>query len=165
MWLSDCALIHKISHVNSAAIPLKACEDLKAFRLFVLDVGLPGCMTGLRQETLLDGNDLFVEFKSALTKQHVCQQLKTLDDLEIYYYTNDRESCEIDFVADTGKYIIPVEIKAEVNLKAKSLKVYREKFTSEIALRISMADYKKEERLINLPLYAVEEISSIEQAI
>ena len=164
MWLSDCGLVHKVSRVNATGIPLKAYEDLKAFKLFVLDVGLLGCMAGLRQGTLLDGNDLFVEFKGALTEQYVCQQLKTLDDLGIYYYTNDRGSSEIDFVVDTGEHIIPVEVKAEINLRAKSLKAYQEKFTPQIAIRTSMADYKKEERLVNLPLYAVEDISSIEHS-
>ena len=165
MWLSDCGLVHKISRVNSVGIPLKAYEDLKAFKLFVLDVGLLGCMTGLRQGTLLDGNDLFVEFKGALTEQYVCQQLKTVDDLGIYYYTNDRGSCEIDFVVDTGEHIIPVEVKAEINLRAKSLKTYQEKFAPEIALRTSMADYKKEDRLVDVPLYAIEEILPIEHSV
>lgn len=76
MWLSDCGLVHKVSRINTVGIPLKAYEDLKAFKLFLVDVGLLGCMTGLRQRTLLDGNDLFVEFKGALTEQYVCQQLK-----------------------------------------------------------------------------------------
>ena len=160
MWLSDCGLIHKVSRVNAAGIPLKAYEDLKAFKLFLVDVGLLSCMTGLRQRTLLDGNDLFAEFKGALTEQYVCQQLKTLDDLGVYYYTNDRNTCEVDFVIDTGEQIIPVEVKAEVNLKAKSLRVYKEKYNPEISVRTSMADYKKEDWLVNLPLYAVEKIET-----
>ena len=158
MWLTDCGLVHKISRVNSASIPLKAYEDLKAFKLYVVDVGLLGCMTGLHQRTLLDGNDLFIEFKGALTEQYVCQQLKTIENLNIYYYTNDRGSCEMDFVIDTGEQIIPVEVKAEVNLKAKSLRTYKDKFDPEVSIRTSMADYKKEDWLLNLPLYAVEEI-------
>ncbi|NLD50056.1 MAG: ATP-binding protein [Clostridiaceae bacterium] len=158
MWLTDCGLVHKISRVNSASIPLKAYEDLKAFKLYVVDVGLLGCMTGLHQRTLLDGNDLFIEFKGALTEQFVCQQLKTIENLNIYYYTNDRGSCEMDFVIDTGEQIIPVEVKAEVNLKAKSLRTYKDKFDPEVSIRTSMADYKKEDWLLNLPLYAVEEI-------
>lgn len=156
MWLSDCGLVHKVSRVNAAGIPLKAYEDPRAFKLFVLDVGLLGCMAGLHQGTLLDGNNLFVEFKGALTEQYVCQQLKTIDDLGIYYYTNDRGSCEVDFIVDTGEQVIPVEVKAEVNLKAKSLKTYREKYAPEIAIRTSMADYRKEEGLVNLPLYLIE---------
>jgi len=158
MWLTDCGLVHKVSRVNSASIPLKAYEDLKAFKLFVVDVGLLGCMTGLHQRTLLDGNDLFIEFKGALTEQYVCQQLKTIENLNIYYYTNDRGSCEMDFVIDTGDQIVPVEVKAEVNLKAKSLRTYKDKFGPEVSIRTSMSDYKKEDWLLNLPLYAVEEI-------
>jgi predicted AAA+ superfamily ATPase len=159
MWLSDCGLVHKVSRVNAAGIPLKAYEDLKAFKLFIVDVGLLGCMTGLRQRTLLDGDDLFVEFKGALTEQYVCQQLKTIEDLCVYYYTNDRGSCEIDFVVDTGEQIVPIEVKAETNLRAKSLKTYRERFEPELSVRTSMADYKKEDWLLNLPLYAIENIT------
>lgn len=158
MWLCDCGLVHKIGRVNGGGIPLKAYEDLKAFKLFLVDVGLLSCMTGLHQRTLLNSNDLFSEFKGALTEQYVCQQLKTLDDLGVYYYTNDRSSCEIDFILDTGEQAVPVEVKAEVNLKAKSLKTYVEKFNPPISVRASMADYKKQDWLINLPLYAVEEI-------
>lgn len=161
MWLSDCGLVHKVSRVNKAGIPLRAYEDLKAFKLFVVDVGLLGCMAGLRQHTLLDGNDLFVEFKGALTEQYVCQQLKTIEDLDIYYYTNDRGSCEIDFVVDTGEQIIPVEVKAETNLRAKSLKTYQEKFSPGTSVRTSMSDYKKEEWVVNLPLYAIDQITGI----
>lgn len=160
MWLSDCGLVHKVSRVNAAGIPLKAYEDLKAFKLFIVDVGLLGCMTGLRQRTLLDGDDLFVEFKGALTEQYVCQQLKTIEDLGVYYYTNDRGSCEIDFVVDTGEQIVPIEVKAETNLRAKSLKTYRERFEPELSVRTSMADYKKEDWLVNLPLYAIENIAA-----
>lgn len=160
MWLSDCGLVHNVSRVNAAGIPLKAYEDLKAFKLFIVDVGLLGCMTGLRQRTLLDGDDLFVEFKGALTEQYVCQQLKTVEDLGIYYYTNDRGSCKIDFVVDNGEQIVPIEVKAETNLRAKSLKTYRERFEPELSVRTSMADYKKEDWLLNLPLYAIENIAA-----
>lgn len=158
MWLCDCGLVHRISRVNAAGIPLKAYEDLKAFKLFTVDVGLLSCMTGLRQRTLLEGSGLFTEFKGALTEQYVCQQFKTLDNIGLYYYTNGRGSCEVDFIIDTGEQIVPVEVKAEVNLKAKSLKTYCEKFRPEISVRTSMADYRKEDWLLNLPLYLVENI-------
>lgn len=161
LWLSDCGLVHRVSRVNAPGIPLRAYEDMKAFKLFVLDVGLLGCMTGLHQRTLLDGNALFVEFKGALTEQYVCQQLKTLTDLELCYYTNDRGSCEVDFVVDTGGRVMPLEVKAETNLRAKSLKTYREKFSPELAIRTSMADYRKEDGLVNLPLYAIGQIGSL----
>ena len=158
MWLCDCGLIYKVGRVNSGAIPLKAYEDLKAFKLFVLDVGLLGCMTGINQSVLLNGNELFVEFKGALTEQYVCQQFKTLPDIGIYYYNNDRNTCEVDFVIDVGDKAIPVEVKAEENLKAKSLKSYRDRFSPEISVRTSMADYRQDDRFINLPLYMIEEI-------
>lgn len=160
MWLSDCGLVHKVSRVNAPNLPLKAYEDLKAFKLFMVDVGLLGCMTGLSAKTILDGNDMFVEFKGALTEQYVMQQLATIPQLSTYYYTNDRGSCEIDFVIDNGETIVPVEVKAEENLRAKSLRTYTEKFKPEIAIRASMSDYRKEDWLVNLPLYAIEEILS-----
>lgn len=162
MWLGDCGLVHKVGRVNAAGVPLKAYEDLKAFKLFIVDIGLLGCMVGLHQSVLLDGNELFIEFKGALTEQYVCQQLITLEDLNIYYYTNDRGSCEVDFVIDTGEKIVPIEVKAETNLKAKSLRTYCEKFSPDIAVRTSMSDYKKEDWLVNLPLYAIEEIMQVQ---
>lgn len=161
MWLSDCGLVHRISRVNSAGIPLKAYEDLKAFKLFLVDVGLLGCMVGLQQNVLLNGNDMFAQFKGALTEQYVCQQLKTIDNLNVCYFTNDRGSCEIDFVVDTGETVVPIEVKAEVNLKAKSLKTFCEKFNPENAVRTSMADYRKDDWLTNLPLYTIEEFEKV----
>lgn len=160
MWLCDCGLVYKVNRISNAGISLKAYEDLKAFKLFAVDVGLLGCMTGLRQRTILNGDDLFVEFKGALTEQYVSQQLKTVEDLGIYYYTNDRGTCEIDFVVETNEKIVPLEVKAETNLKAKSLKIYRERFNPELSVRTSMADYKKENWLLNLPLYAIENIAA-----
>lgn len=161
MWLSDCGLIHKVSRVSASGLPLKAYEDLKAFKLFLVDVGLLGCMTGLHQRALLDGNNLFTEFKGALTEQYVCQQLSTINELNVYYYTNDRGSCEVDFIIDNGERVVPVEVKAEVNLKAKSLRTYKDKFEPTLSVRTSMADYKEEDWLVNLPLYAVGEIESL----
>lgn len=161
LWLADCGLVYRIGRVTSGNIPLKAYEDLKAFKLFMLDVGLLGCMAGLRQRTLVEGNDLFTEFKGALTEQYVLQQLLTDSELRIFYYTNDRGSCEIDFVVDDGERIIPLEVKAEENLKAKSLKMYCERFKPELAVRTSMSDFREEEWMTNLPLYAAGEIGRL----
>lgn len=160
LWLTDCGLVHKIHRVTAPNLPLKAYEDLKAFKLFLLDVGLLSCMTGLRQGVLLDGNELFKEFKGALTEQYVLQQFKTMKGLHPYYWTAERGTAEVDFVVDTGSDIIPVEVKAEVNLQAKSLKVYYEKFEPKVSVRTSMADYKLEDWLVNLPLWAIETLSS-----
>lgn len=160
LWLTDCGLVHKVHRVTAPGLPLKAYEDEKAFKLFLLDVGLLSCMTGLRQSVLLDGNELFKEFKGALTEQYVLEQLKTLKGLETYYWTSARGTAEVDFVVDTGDNIVPVEVKAEVNLQAKSLKVFREKFAPALSVRTSIADYKTEDWLLNLPLWAVETFPS-----
>lgn len=156
LWLTDCGFVHQVHRVTAPRLPLKAYEDLKAFKLFLLDVGLLSCMVGLRQGVLLEGNALFKEFKGALTEQYVLQQLKTLKGINTYYWTAERGTAEVDFVIDNGDEVIPLEVKAEVNLQAKSLKVYRDKFQPRWSLRTSMADYKKEDRLLNLPLWAVE---------
>ena len=156
MWLSDCGLVHKVHRVTAPHIPLKAYEDLKAFKLFVLDVGLLSCMVRLNQKVLLSGNELFIEFKGALTEQYVLQQLATLKGIGTYYWTNDRGSAEIDFLVDNGIDVMPIEVKAETNLKAKSLKTYCEKFKPNKAIRLSMADYRQEDWLLNLPLWSVE---------
>ncbi len=159
MWLCDCGLVHKVSRVTVGKLPLKVYEDIKAFKMFVLDVGLLVCMTGLSHKILLEGNELFVEFKGALTEQYVLQQLISDENLQIYYYTNDGGSCEIDFIADNGERVIPIEVKAELNLRAKSLKSYIDRFAPDLAVRTSMADYKTDGKLTDLPLYAVENLS------
>ena len=155
LWLTDCGLVHKVHRVTAPSLPLKAYEDLKAFKLFLVDVGLLSCMAGLRQDVLLDGNELFKEFKGALTEQYVLQQLRTIKGLNIYYWSAEQGKAEIDFVIDNGTDVVPVEVKAETNLQAKSLKVYREKFHPKLSVRTSMADYKQEDWLLNLPLWAV----------
>lgn len=156
MWLTDCGLVHKVYRVTAPSIPLKAYEDLKAFKLFLADVGLLGCMVRLNQSVLLDRNELFKEFKGALTEQYVLQQLKTVKGVDTYYWTNDRGNAEIDFLIDTGNEVVPIEVKAETNLKAKSLKTFCEKYNPKMAIRTSMTDYKQENWLLNLPLWAVE---------
>ncbi|MCD8231005.1 MAG: ATP-binding protein [Clostridiales bacterium] len=161
MWLSDCGIVHKVSRVTKPNLPLKACEDMKAFKLFFVDVGLLGCMAGLHRQTILDGNDIFTEFKGALAEQYVMQQLVTVSALNVYYYTNERGSCEIDFLIDNGVAVTPVEVKAEVNLRAKSLQTYRDKYRPKKSVRTSMADYREQDWLLNLPLYAIGEIGAL----
>ncbi|HBP38007.1 MAG TPA: ATPase [Clostridiales bacterium] len=158
-WLIDCGLVHKIHRVSVPILPLKAYEDLKAFKLFMVDVGLLSCLSGLRQVTLLDGSELFKEFKGALTEQYVLQELKTLKGVQIYYWTAESGTAEIDFIISNGSAVVPIEVKAETNLQAKSLKTYYEKFNPPLSVRASMVDYKKEDWLLNLPLWAVERIT------
>lgn len=159
LWLTDCGLVHKVHRVTAPSLPLKAYEDLKAFKLFLVDVGLLSCMAGLRQDVLLDGNELFKEFKGALTEQYVLQQLKTVRGLNLYYWSAEQGTAEVNFVIDNGAEVIPVEVKAEVNLRAKSLRIYREKFHPKLAVRTSMTDYRREDWLLNLPLWAIEGVT------
>jgi len=156
LWLTDCGLLHKVQRVTTPNLPLKAYEDLKAFKLFLVDVGLLSCMVRIRQDILIEGNELFKEFKGALSEQYVLQQLKTMKGIETYYWTNERNSTELDFVIDNGREVIPIEVKAEINLQAKSLKVYKERFKPKHSIRTSMANYRNEGWLLNLPLWALE---------
>ena len=161
MWLTDCGLVHQVYRAATPRLPLKAYADLKAFKLFLVDVGLLSCMTRLRQDVLLDGNALFKEFNGALTEQYVLQQLKTLRGIEPYYWANDRNTSEVDFLLDTGSAVVPLEVKAEVNLQSKSLKAFADKFHPPVSIRSSMSDYKREDWLLNLPLYAIGDILSV----
>ncbi|MDR0514254.1 MAG: ATP-binding protein [Coriobacteriaceae bacterium] len=161
MWLIDCGLVHKVYRVTAPRLPLKAYEDPKAFKLFLVDVGLLSCMTRLRQDVLLDGNDLFKEFKGALTEQYVLQQLRTLHEVEPYYWTNERNSAELDFLLDIGNRVVPLEVKAEVNLQSKSLKAFVDRFPTPLSVRTSMADYRHDGWLLNLPLYAIGSIGRL----
>jgi len=157
-WLTDCGLAYKVFRVTKPELPLKAYEDLSAFKLFMVDVGLLSAMTDLDPRTLLTGNELFSEFKGALTEQFVYQQLRTLDDLAVYYWSAERSAAEVDFVIQHDGRIVPLEVKAEENLKAKSLKVLMEKYNPTMAVRISLSDYREQEWLINLPLFAINEL-------
>ena len=159
LWLCDCGLVYKVQRVTSPQIPLMANMDLSAFKLFIVDVGLLSCMAGLRQDVLLDGNALFKEFKGALSEQYVLQQLMQQKRLSAYYWTNERNTSEIDFLVSDGQFVIPLEVKAEINLQSKSLRAYRDKFSPLLSVRTAMTDYKKEDWLLNLPLYAIGTLS------
>lgn len=154
-WLIDCGLVKQVFNVSKPAVPLKAYEDFGAFKLFMVDVGLLGAMTDLDARTLLEGNAIFQEFKGALTEQYVAQQLITRSDLRIYYWSAQNARAEIDFLVQLSGEIIPIEVKAEENLQAKSLRVYHDKFQPKTAIRTSMSDYRKESWLENIPLYAI----------
>ena len=155
MWLHDCGLIHQIYRTTKPAVPLKAYTDLKGFKIYMLDVGLLGCMADLDPKVIIKGNHILSEFKGAMTEQFVCQELKANCSNTICYYTNERNSSEIDFLIDNGDSIIPVEVKAETNLQAKSLQSYIQKYEPQIAIRTSMCHLKNEPKLMNLPLYTI----------
>jgi len=158
-WLIDCGLVHKICRVTKPAVPLKAYEDRSAFKLFLADIGLLTAMGDIDSKTLLEGNTIFSEFKGALTEQYVLQQLKSVDEHIIYYWSAERSTSEIDFISQFKDRVVPIEVKAEENLQAKSLKVYMEKFSPEISIRTSMSDFRKQDWLTNLPLYALSRLN------
>ena len=161
LWLKDCGLIYQIYRVNKPELPLKSYIDLKAFKLFVLDVGLLSYMTNLSPKIILNKNEIFNQFKGALSEQYVLQQFMQISSLDTFYWTNDRNSAEIDFLIDNGETIVPIEVKAEVNLKAKSLKNYSQRFNPKYSIRTSMTDYKQENWLINIPLWSIYIINKI----
>ena len=161
-WLIDCGLVHKVCRVSKPGIPLKAYEDVAAFKLFIVDVGLLGAMGDIDVRTLIEGNRIFEEFKGAMTEQYVLQQLTTLSDLVIYYWSAERSTAEIDFLVQYSGKVIPIEVKAEENLQAKSLKTFCQKYPPQKAIRTSMSDYRKEDWLTNLPLYTISELTELE---
>ncbi len=160
-WLIDCGLLHKVYRATKPAIPLKAYEDNGAFKLFLLDIGLLAAMGALDVKTLLQGNVIFQEFKGALTEQFVLQQLKTTKEITIYYWSAENATAEIDFLVQQDGKVIPIEVKAEENLQAKSLRNFVNKYHPAIAIRTSMSDFRKEEWLTNLPLYAISELTQM----
>lgn len=160
-WLANCGLVYKVNRIKKPALPITAYEDFDAFKLFILDIGLLGALTNLETKTLLEGNKIFVEFKGAIAEQYVLQQFKTIKDLPIFYWSNETSRSEIDFVIQIDSKVIPIEVKSTTNLKAKSLKIYREKYKPEISIRTSLTDYKEDEGLYNIPLYLIEMIKAI----
>lgn len=160
-WLINSGLVYRVNKITKPDLPITAYEDFNSFKLFVLDVGLLGAMTDLQANTIIDGNRIFEEFKGAIAEQYVLQQFKTIKDLPVFYWSNETSRAEIDFVIQIKSDVVPVEVKAERNLQAKSLKVYMEKFKPNYAIRTSMADYKKTDNLIDLPLYALENIKNL----
>ena len=153
-WLIDAGLIYKVSRVKKAGIPLSAYEDFSAFKLFLLDTGLMGAMSGLPPQALLEGNVLFSDYKGAITEQYVLQ-LKSVKGLSIYYWSSDTSRGELDFLLQKDVSVIPVEVKAEENLQSKSLRFFVEKNAGLHGVRFSMSDYRKQEWMINYPLYSV----------
>ncbi|WP_373819952.1 ATP-binding protein [Glaesserella sp.] len=152
-WLKDSGLVHAVPRVKKPHLPLSAYQD-NAFKLYGLDVGLLAAQSYLDATTLLEGNRIFTEFKGALTEQYVLQQLVATQENPVFYWATEKGTAEVDFVLQRRQAVIPIEVKAEENLKAKSLKVYVEQFQPEQAFRFSMADFREQDWLVNVPLYA-----------
>lgn len=155
-WLVDCGLVYKIPRTAKVAMPVRFYEDFSAFKLYLLDVGLFGAMVNAPASEILIGSNIFSEYKGTFTELYVLQQMVTVRDLDIYYYSTDDSRTEIDFVVQHEGKVTPVEVKAEENLRAKSLRQVVTNNPSLHGLRFSMSDYRREDWLDNVPLYGVE---------
>lgn len=154
-WLVDCGLVHKVHRVNEPRMPLKAYQSMNAYKLFVVDVGLLGALSELPAEAILEGNDIFVEFKGALTEQYVLQELVAATEYTPYYFGTESARFEQDFMIQKKTDIVPIEVKAETNLRSQSLKAYCDKFHPQEAIRFSANKYIDQGWMENIPLYAV----------
>ena len=155
-WLCNCGLFLKSQRVSKPDIPLIAYQDLSVFKLFLLDVGLLAAMASLDVRVLIEKERIFTEFKGALTEQYVMQQLRLQGEDYIGYWTNERSTAEVDFVIQRSATVIPIEVKAETNVRARSFKLFCEKYHSKLAVRTSMLPYPKEDWMTNIPLYGIE---------
>lgn len=161
-WLINAGLVHKVNRVKKIEMPLKFYEDFDCFKLFVVDLGLLGALSEAPASEILVGNSSFSSYKGSFTEQYVAQQFYSVivkggdSSKNLYYYTNENSTMEIDFVIQTEK-VYPIEVKAEVNLKAKSLSSVLKQNENLTGIRFSMANYKEQEKMINVPLALVEE--------
>lgn len=160
-WLMDCRLIYQVNRVNNSKIPLSAYQDFSAFKLYLLDVGLLAAMANVDVKTLLEGNEVFAEFKGSLTEQYVLCQLKQCTELEVFYWTSDTGIAEIDFLTQIGKNNVPIEVKASENLQAKSLKSFIQKYHTKVNVRTAMTEYREDNNILNIPLYMIGNIEKI----
>ncbi len=154
-WLVDSGLVHKVHRITKPVVPLKFYEDMSSFKLFLLDCGLLGALSETPPEQILIGDNVFEEYKGAFTENYVLQQLKSLPRTFVYYYSNDNSTLEIDFVVQHDTHIIPIEVKAEENLRAKSLRQFVTDNSGLHGVRFSMSDYREQDWLTNVPLWAV----------
>jgi len=155
LWLLDSGLLRKVGRITKAAVPLKAYEDLKAFKLYHFDVGLLRVMSELSPDAILDGAKVFEEYKGALAEQFVLSELSGMDFIRGVYYWTSEATAEVDFVFANNSDIYPIEVKAGENLRARSLKVYRERYAPKLALRTSLSNLRLDDGLLNIPLFAL----------
>jgi predicted AAA+ superfamily ATPase len=160
-WLVDCGLAIRVSRVSKPGLPLSGYAEPTAFKLFLNDVGLLSAMCDLDARTLLEGSKMFEEYKGSLTEQYILTQLVSELGLNPFYYSEERSTGDIDFLVQLAGRVIPIEVKAAENLQAKSLKAYAEKYKPNNVIRTSLSDYRKEDWLINLPLYAISSLRRI----
>jgi uncharacterized protein len=153
LWILDAGLLRKTGRISKAAVPLSAYEDLKAFKLYHLDIGLLRVMSGLSPDAITQNLKVFEEFKGALTEQFVLQEMNVMPFIRGIYYWTSGATAEVDFVISDGSGIYPVEVKSGKSLQAKSLKVFMEKYKITRAVRVSLSDLRLDGKIINIPLF------------
>ena len=156
-WLCDAGVVYKVTRVRSGEMPLRGFEDMDAFKLYVLDIGLHGAMAGLDAITLVQGNELFLQYKGALTEQFAMQEMRCHNDMEIHYWTPEESRAEMDFVVQHAGEVIPIEVKAEQHLRAKSISIYIQQNHPSHIIRTSLAPYKQGATVTDIPLYAFQQ--------
>jgi len=160
-WLENYGLIYRVNRINKAHFPLAAYVDLPVFKVYTLDVGLLSALGNLSAKTLIDNEQLFSEFKGALSEQFVLQELKATGIKNLFYWANDSGSAEIDFILESENQIYPLEVKSGENLQAKSLKTFSGKNPEIRCYRTSLSDFREESWMTNIPLYAISKLFSI----
>lgn len=155
-WLVDAGVVCQVSRCTKPALPLSIYEDLSAFKLYLVDVGLLGAMADVEPVQVLVANNIFAEYKGGMTEQFVLQQMKSHGVSPIYYHKTDDSRLELDFVIQRNARLLPIEVKAEGNVRANSLTNLLKANADLQAVRYSMLPYKQQEQLTNIPLYAVE---------
>lgn len=155
LWLADAGEIIRTYNISKPDVPLKAYMDTKSFKVYLLDVGLLMCMSGLSPKVILEGSRIFEEFKGALTEQYVCQELQLHKQLHSNFYWTSSSVAEIDFLVSDGIEVYPLECKAGITMNAKSLKSYKDKYSPRWSLRTSLLPYERNEQALttNIPLY------------
>ena len=153
-WLEQAGLVTRVRRVTKPGLPLRSYADDGAFKLFLLDVGLLAAMAGLDKRTVIGGSSIFEEFKGALTEQYVCQQLISERGLAPYYWSAENSTGELDFLVQDGSRVAAIEVKAEENLRARSLRAFKDKHPDITALRFSMSGFREQDWMRNIPLYA-----------
>lgn len=153
-WLSDAGLIHRSFCVTAPRLPIESYSNKNSFKIFLLDVGLLSAVSQVSAKSILQGSELFTEFKGALTENFVAQELKVKVGGDLYYWASKGEA-EVDFVIPHENEIYPLEVKAVTNTKQKSLKLYEEKYHPRYRSRASLLNLKKEDNFCNYPLYLI----------
>ena len=153
-WLEEAGLVRRVNRLEAPRIPIMSYANASAFKLYHLDVGLLAAMVRLDEQVLLEGNQVFTEFRGSLAEQLALQELQADGGLDVCYWAMDGQSrAKVEFIVQTGSQIVPVEVKSEINLRAKSLAVYMNKYQPRLAVRSSVANYKKTDNLYDVPFY------------